>query len=140
MHALQAYKRESASAEQLARKAIEIEMERLREPTGKQDQYIAAYGGLLCQEYERGGGVRLKQLAMDDGALMELRDSLMLFFVGWTRSASELLNEQKSRCELGTGSPGDARRGPCFADIGGDGGPYVAGAEFVAVVAVCGDF
>ena len=101
VHALQAYKRESASAEQLARKAIEIEMERLREPTGKQDQYIAAYGGLLCQEYERGGGVRLKQLAMGDGALMELRDSLMLFFVGRTRSASDLLNEQKSRCERG---------------------------------------
>jgi D-glycero-alpha-D-manno-heptose-7-phosphate kinase len=99
MHALYAHRRQSASAEQLARHAIEVEMERLREPTGKQDQYIAAYGGLLCQEYEKDDSVGLKQLAMDDGGLMELRDSLMLFFVGRTRKASELLQEQKSRCE-----------------------------------------
>lgn len=99
MHALYAHKRQSASAEQLARNAIEIEMERLREPTGKQDQYVAAYGGLLCQEYGQDDSVHLKQLEMDDESLMELRDSLMLFFVGQTRKASELLHEQKSRCE-----------------------------------------
>lgn len=99
MHALYAHKRQSASAEQLARNAIEIEMERLREPTGKQDQYVAAYGGLLCQEYGQDDTVQLRALAIDDEALMELRDSLMLFFVGRTRSASCLLHEQKNRCE-----------------------------------------
>jgi len=101
LHALYAHKRQSASAEQLARNAIEMEMERLKEPTGKQDQYIAAYGGLLCQEYGADETARLRPLAMDDEALMELRDSLMLFFLGQTRSASALLQEQKTRCEEG---------------------------------------
>lgn len=100
MHALYAHKRHSVSAEQLVRNAIEIEMERLQEPTGKQDPYIAAYGGLLCQEYGRDETVRLRPLAMDDEALMELRDSLMLFFLGRTRSATALLQEQKCRCEI----------------------------------------
>ena len=101
MHALYAHKRQSVSSEQLARNAIEIEMERLKEPTGKQDQYIAAYGGLLCQEYGQDDSVRLRPLAMDDEALKDLRDSLMLFFLGRTRSASVLLQEQSSRCESG---------------------------------------
>ena len=51
MHALHAYKRQPVDAETLACEAIEIEMNRLGEPVGKQDQYIAAYGGLTCQEY-----------------------------------------------------------------------------------------
>ncbi len=99
MHALYAHRRQSASAEQLARDAIEIEMERLGEPSGKQDQYVAAYGGLLCQEYAPDDSVRLRQLAVGDDALKELRDSLMLFFLGRTRSAAQLLQDQKTRCE-----------------------------------------
>lgn len=101
VHALYAHKRQSVSAEELARKAIAIELERLREPVGKQDQYVAAYGGLLCQEYAQDDTVRLRQLAISDEALKELRDSLMLFFVGRTRKAGTLLNEQKTRCESG---------------------------------------
>jgi D-glycero-alpha-D-manno-heptose-7-phosphate kinase len=97
MHALHAYKREPVSAEKLAHEAIEVEMTRLAEPVGKQDQYIAAYGGLLCQEYGRDGGVRVAPLEMSDASVRELRDSLMLFFVGYTRNASELLAEQKMR-------------------------------------------
>ena len=99
MHALYAYKRQSVSAEQLARNAIAIEMDRLQEPVGKQDQYVAAYGGLLCQEYAPDDTVRLRQLEIGDEALKELRDSLMLFFLGCTRSAGALLQDQKSRCE-----------------------------------------
>jgi D-glycero-alpha-D-manno-heptose-7-phosphate kinase len=97
MHALHALKREPVCAEKLAREAIEVEMNRLAEPVGKQDQYIAAYGGLLCQEYARDGEVRVSPLEMSDARVRELRDSLMLFFVGYTRNASELLNEQKTR-------------------------------------------
>jgi len=97
MHALHAHKREPVSAEKLAREAIEVEMTRLAEPVGKQDQYIAAYGGLLCQEYGTDGEVRVSPLEMSDARVRELRDSLMLFFVGYTRSASELLCEQKTR-------------------------------------------
>jgi D-glycero-alpha-D-manno-heptose-7-phosphate kinase len=99
MHALYAYKRQPVTAEILARDAIEVEMNRLGEPVGKQDQYIAAYGGLLCQEYLRDDRVTVWPLAISDTALQELRDSLMLFFLGRTRSATELLSEQKKRCE-----------------------------------------
>jgi D-glycero-alpha-D-manno-heptose-7-phosphate kinase len=101
MHALHAYKREPVCAEKLAREAIEIEMTRLAEPVGKQDQYIAAYGGLLCQEYGADGGVRVAPLQIDEHCVRELRDSLMLFFVGYTRNASELLADQKARSLAG---------------------------------------
>jgi D-glycero-alpha-D-manno-heptose-7-phosphate kinase len=99
LHALYAWQREPVTAETLAREAVEIEMNRLGEPVGKQDQYIAAYGGLLCQEYLPDGEVRVTPLHMTEESLRELRDSLMLFFVGDTRSASSLLGEQKRLSE-----------------------------------------
>ncbi|WP_158749791.1 galactokinase [Acidobacterium sp. S8] len=98
-HALHAYARKRVTAETLAQEAVEIEMNRLHEPVGKQDQYIAAYGGLLCQEYEKDGSVRVSALRIDETALTELRDSLMLFFVGQTRNASTLLMDQQKRSE-----------------------------------------
>jgi len=101
IHALHAYKRQPVSAETLACEAIEIEMNRLGEPVGKQDQYIAAYGGLLCQEYKQDDSVAVAPLRMSESAMLELRDSLMLFFVGYTRNASELLHDQKQRSESG---------------------------------------
>ncbi|MFZ0662716.1 MAG: galactokinase [Acidobacteriaceae bacterium] len=97
MHALHAHKREPVCAEKLAREAIEVEMVRLGEPVGKQDQYIAAYGGLLCQEYATDKAVSVRPLQMSDARVRELRDSLMLFFAGYTRNASELLADQKAR-------------------------------------------
>jgi|HubBroStandDraft_4_1064222.scaffolds.fasta_scaffold05120_2 D-glycero-alpha-D-manno-heptose-7-phosphate kinase len=99
LHALYAMRREPVTAEALARDAVEIEMNRLGEPVGKQDQYIAAYGGLLCQEYRPDGEVRVTPLHITEESLHELRDSLMLFFVGHTRDASTLLGEQKRLSE-----------------------------------------
>ena len=99
LHALYAWQREPVTAETLAREAVEIEMNRLGEPVGKQDQYIAAYGGLLCQEYLPDGEVRVTPLHMTEESLHELRDSLMLFFLGELRSASSLLGEQKRLSE-----------------------------------------
>ena len=99
VHALYAYERKRVTAEMLAQEAVDIEMNRLHEPVGKQDQYIAAYGGLLCQEYRSDDSVHVTVLKVSEGALKELRDSLMLFFVGQTRSASTLLEDQKRRSE-----------------------------------------
>ena len=101
MHALHAYKRESVTPELLAREAIDVEMNRLEEPVGKQDQYIAAYGGLLCQEYHEDNTVTLQPLRIAEETIRELRDSLMLFFVGRTRNASTLLSDQKRRSQAG---------------------------------------
>ena len=104
VHALHAYGRHPVAAETLAREAVDIEMNRLGEPVGKQDHYIAAYGGLLCQEYRLDDSVGIAPLHMTETATRELRDSLMLFFVGQTRSASDLLGEQKRRSEAGDGA------------------------------------
>jgi D-glycero-alpha-D-manno-heptose-7-phosphate kinase len=99
VHALYAYERRRVTAETLAKEAVEIEMNRLNEPVGKQDQYVAAYGGLLCQEYRTDDSVDVTVLKISETALQELRDSLMLFFVGKTRSASVLLEDQRKRSE-----------------------------------------
>jgi len=99
IHALKAHTRELVDAEILAQGAVDIEMNRLKEPVGKQDQYIAAYGGLLCQQYNQDETVNLSFLNMTDSAVHELRDSLMLFFVGNTRSASSILEDQKKKSE-----------------------------------------
>lgn len=101
LHALYAMRREPVTAEVLAREAIEIEMNRLGNPVGKQDQYIAAYGGILCQEYLPDGEVQVTPLQMSEESLRELRDSLMLFFIGSTRCAATLLGEQKTLSEAG---------------------------------------
>lgn len=99
LHALYAWRREPVTAEILACQAVEIEMNRLGEPVGKQDPYSAAYGGLLCQEYLPDGEVRVTPLRLTEQSLRELRDSLMLFYAGETRSASQLLAEQKRLSE-----------------------------------------
>ncbi len=99
IHALKAHARDRVDPEALARGAVDIEMNRLGEPVGKQDQYIAAYGGILCQRYEPDESVGLSFLRMSSSAVHELRDSLMLFFVGSTRSASGILQDQKKRSE-----------------------------------------
>jgi D-glycero-alpha-D-manno-heptose-7-phosphate kinase len=101
IHGVLAHKRMLANAELLASQSVEIEMVRLQEPVGKQDQYVAAYGGLLCQEYHSDGGVTVYPLKMSDDSVQELRDSLMMFFVGSTRSASSILIDQKEKSEAG---------------------------------------
>jgi D-glycero-alpha-D-manno-heptose-7-phosphate kinase len=101
LHALRIRQGRPATAGQLAAQAAEIEIERLAEPVGKQDQYIAAYGGLLCQEYSADGTVQLSPLRISEAAIEELRDSLMLFFVGKTRSSFTLLEDQRRKSELG---------------------------------------
>ena len=98
-HALYAFRRQRATAETLARDAIEVEMNRLKEPVGKQDHYIAAYGGLICQDYKPDESVTITQLAMMPDTTRELQESLMMFFVGYTRNASELLADQKKKSE-----------------------------------------
>ncbi len=101
LHALYAYRSISVTPEMLASEAAEIEMNRLHDPVGKQDQYSAAYGGLLCQEYGADETVRVSRLKMSADSVEALRDSLMLFFVGKVRSSSGLLEDQRTRSEQG---------------------------------------
>ncbi|MEO5337920.1 MAG: hypothetical protein H7841_13670 [Magnetospirillum sp. WYHS-4] len=101
LHALKAFKRDRIAPEILAREAAEVEMTDLGEPCGKQDQYIAAYGGVTCQEYRPDGSVAIAPLKLAESTLRDLHEGLMLFFTGYSREASKPLNEQKKASESG---------------------------------------
>jgi len=81
----------------LAEQACHIEIERLNEPVGKQDQYIAAFGGLTCFTFHRDGQVTVEPLNISRETLANLEDNLMLFYTGISRSASDILREQHVR-------------------------------------------
>src|SRR5262249_54524105 len=73
------------------------ELETLKEPVGKQDQYIAAYGGLTCFRFLPNDQVEAWPLKVDRETLFNLEDNLLLFFTGYSRSASEVLREQDAK-------------------------------------------
>ena len=81
----------------LAEQACHIELGVLKEPIGKQDQYIAAYGGLTCFEFDKNGEVKAYPLKIDTETLYNLEDNLLLFFTGYSRSASGILKEQDDK-------------------------------------------
>ena len=95
LNALYAYEGEITPAEKLAREACEIEIEVLGKPIGKQDQYIAAYGGLRCIEFRQDGTVDSTRLNVSEELRRELSDHLLLFYTGVTRQSSQILSEQK---------------------------------------------
>jgi D-glycero-alpha-D-manno-heptose-7-phosphate kinase len=99
LRALHALKREHVSASDVAEEACFIEMSLLHQPIGKQDQYIAAYGGLTCFEFEPDGNVRVEALRISNGTLCELEDHLLIFFTGYSRSSETMLQDQKKRTE-----------------------------------------
>ena len=101
LKALYALKHESAPPEAIAAQACHIEIERLGEPIGKQDQYIAAFGGLTCFEFLPDDTVKAWPLALNRYVREELEDNLVLFFTGYSRSASGILRDQDQRSKSG---------------------------------------
>jgi D-glycero-alpha-D-manno-heptose-7-phosphate kinase len=101
LRALYAFRREHVSASALAAEACEIEIECLGRPVGKQDQYIAAFGGLSCLDFEMNGVVDVSPLAVSNRTLRELEEQLLMFFTGYSRDANVVLGEQKTRSEAG---------------------------------------
>ena len=95
LNALYTYCGNPQPTEKLARDACEIEIERCGQPIGKQDQYIAAYGGLRGFTF-RPGGVEVERLGLADGHAERLSGSLMLFYTNKTRKAETILREQKA--------------------------------------------
>jgi D-glycero-alpha-D-manno-heptose-7-phosphate kinase len=77
--------------------ACRIEIDRLGEPIGKQDQYSAAYGGLTCFSFNKDNTVDASPLAVSMDTLFDLEDNLLLFFTGFSRSAGSILKDQVSR-------------------------------------------
>src|SRR5215472_6290937 len=103
LNGLHAYRRESVPAEQLAQEACRLEIDILGEPIGKQDQYIAAFGGITCFEFDKGGSVKAWPLAISEETLFNLEDNLLLFFTGYSRSASAILKEQDDKSKSADG-------------------------------------
>jgi D-glycero-alpha-D-manno-heptose-7-phosphate kinase len=84
---------------ELAELACHIEIERLGEPIGKQDQYIAAYGGLTCFTFHPDGTVTAEPLQISMETLFDLEENCLLFFTGYARSASNILKDQHQRTQ-----------------------------------------
>jgi D-glycero-alpha-D-manno-heptose-7-phosphate kinase len=97
LKALHVWKHDLVHPEELAAQACEIELQRLNEPIGKQDQYIAAFGGLTCFEFQPDDTVKAWPLAISQEHRDELEDNLVLFFTGYARAASSILEEQDQR-------------------------------------------
>ncbi len=91
----------SISPADLAEAACEIEMDVLREPVGKQDQYVAAHGGICAYVFGADGQVKVEPLELDLPVLRQLRDHLLLFYTGEARSASKVLADQDRRSRAG---------------------------------------
>ena len=97
LRALHAEARSIIHPRELAEQACHIEIDRLGEPVGKQDQYIAAFGGATCFTFHKDGSVEAVPLAIDDEIRYALEDNLLLFFTGFSRSASAILKDQDQR-------------------------------------------
>ena len=94
LHACHVYQGEAVGPGQLAEEACEIEIVRCRKPIGKQDQYIAAYGGVQSFRFRSNGGVDVGGLWDSDSDLATLSTNLCLFYTGRTRSANSILAVQ----------------------------------------------
>lgn len=103
LRALHAHRRRLIHPDELARLACEIEIDRLHEPIGKQDQYIAAYGGVTCFEFNSDESVTARPLRMSMETLHDLEENMLLFFTGFTRSAGGILKDQQVRTEKADG-------------------------------------
>ena len=97
LKALHTYKKNLLSPAELAEQACDIEINRLGEPIGKQDQYIAAIGGITAFTFHRDDRVEYRPVRLSEETLFNLEDNLLLFFTGYSRSASTILKDQNDR-------------------------------------------
>ena len=99
LRALTTWRRDFATPDSLASEACDIEIESLGRPVGKQDQYIAAFGGLAVLDFDVDGEVRVSPLRISSETLAELESNLVMYFTGYSRDADLILAEQKSKTE-----------------------------------------
>lgn len=97
LRALHALQHHHIHPRELAEQACQIELDRLGEPIGKQDQYIAAFGGLTCFHFHPDDRVEARPLSVSSNTLHAMEDHLHLFFTGFSRDASGVLQEQDTR-------------------------------------------
>jgi D-glycero-alpha-D-manno-heptose-7-phosphate kinase len=99
LKALYTHRRRHLSQDELAELASHIEIDRLGEPIGKQDQYIAALGGVTCFTFHKDDKVTAAPLGISMDTMFDLEDNLLLFFTGFSRNASDILKDQKVKSQ-----------------------------------------
>ena len=99
LKALYTHRKRHLHQEELAELACHIEIDRLGEPIGKQDQYIAAIGGITCLTFHQDNTVSATPLKISMETMFEMEDNLLLFFTGFSRSAGSILKDQKLRSQ-----------------------------------------
>jgi len=100
LKALYTHNNQIISTRFLAEQACKIELDRLKEPIGKQDQYIAAFGGITAFEFLPDDKVEINPVRLGKEVLYNLEDNLVLFFTGYSRSASSILKEQDEKSKV----------------------------------------
>lgn len=103
LKSLYAHRRKHIHPQELAELACHIEIDLLGEPIGKQDQYIAAYGGLTCFTFHKDNSVTATPLKVSMETMFDLEDNLLLFFTGFSRSASGILKDQHVKSQQNDG-------------------------------------
>jgi D-glycero-alpha-D-manno-heptose-7-phosphate kinase len=101
LHGLAIHQHHHISVHQLATMACQIEIEKLREPVGKQDQFIAAYGGISSLNFHPDGKVKVEALQIAPDTISDLESNLLLFFTGYSRSAGSILKDQAQKSSSG---------------------------------------
>jgi D-glycero-alpha-D-manno-heptose-7-phosphate kinase len=100
LKALHAQMKNLVHPSELAEQACRIEIDILKEPVGKQDQYIAAFGGITCFRFLPNGQVEAWPLKISQQTLFDMEDHILMFFTGYTRSAGEILKEQDVKSKV----------------------------------------
>lgn len=100
LKALHTYNKTFIKPDDLADEACHIEIDILGEPIGKQDQYISSFGGINCFNFCKNDQVITKELKISQETLYNLEDNLLLFFTGYSRSASTVLKEQDNKSKM----------------------------------------
>jgi D-glycero-alpha-D-manno-heptose-7-phosphate kinase len=101
LRSIYAHRREHVTAAALAEEACSLEIQRLGRPVGKQDQYIAAFGGLTSFDFKPDGTVDARPLAIPVDAVHDLEEHLLMFFTGYSRDADLVLEDQRTRSHSG---------------------------------------
>ncbi len=114
LRALHAYLREEKTSQYVAEEACSIAMNRLKEPSGKQDEYVAAFGGIRAYRIDRDGEVKVEPIPLSTNSLAELEANILMYYTGITRSSSSVLSKQKTAIE----KDGAAEKMDKIKDIG----------------------
>ncbi len=101
LQAIYAMKRDHVGAAEVAEEACRIEIDRLGRPVGKQDQYVAAFGGLKTYYFQPDGSVKVCPLQISEATFHDLEEHLLMFFTGYSRAADKVLEEQRHKSTTG---------------------------------------